>query len=152
MKRSSLPPDWPQFTHSDHLLRRCRTRAFTRYTPPKCHACLATDWDRDCRTADLRWARLAGRVHRRSRCKLTHQHFRCFRSQHRNGFGALIVSPFLLSWRSSRKIDRREIPELASLFVLLLIVVLIVFAGWFPDRLRLIPSRICVCLVCCGRR
>ena len=86
-------------------------------------------------------------VHRRSRCKLTHQHFRCFRSQHRNGFGALIVSPFLLSWRSSRKIDRREIPELASLFVLLLIVVLIVFAGWSPRPVKTYPLAY-LCLPC----
>ena len=64
-----------------------------------------------------------------------------------DGFGALIVSPFLLSWSSSRKIDRRDIPELASLFVLLLIVVLIVFAGWFPGPVKTYPLAY-LCLPC----
>jgi signal transduction histidine kinase len=56
-----------------------------------------------------------------------------------DGFGALIVSPFLLSWSSSRKLNRRDIPELVSLFVLLLIVVLIVFGGWFPGPVKTYP-------------
>src|SRR5678815_6161127 len=64
-----------------------------------------------------------------------------------DGFGALIVSPFLLSWSLSRKIDRRDIPELASLFVLLLIVVLIVFAGWFPGPVKTYPLAY-LCLPC----
>ena len=64
-----------------------------------------------------------------------------------DGFGALIVSPLLLSWSSSRKIDRRDLPELASLFVLLLIVVLIVFAGWFPGRVKTYPLAY-LCLPC----
>jgi PAS domain S-box-containing protein len=64
-----------------------------------------------------------------------------------DGFGALIVSPFLLSWSSSRKIDRRHIPELLSLFVLLLIVVVIVFAGWFPGANKTYPLAY-LCLPC----
>ena len=56
-----------------------------------------------------------------------------------DGFGALIVSPLLLSWSTSRRIERRDIPELASLFVLLLIVVLIVFGGWFPGPVKTYP-------------
>src|SRR5689334_1085326 len=64
-----------------------------------------------------------------------------------DGFGALIVSPFLLSWSSSRKIDRRDIPELLSLIVLLLIVVLIVFAGWFPGSVKTYPLAY-LCLPC----
>jgi len=64
-----------------------------------------------------------------------------------DGFGALIVSPFLLSWSSSRKIERRDIPELASLFVLLLIVVLIVFGGWFPGPVKTYPLAY-LCLPC----
>src|SRR5215813_1598932 len=64
-----------------------------------------------------------------------------------DGFGALIVSPFLLSWSSSRKINSRDIPELASLFVLLLIVVLIVFAGWFPGPIKTYPLAY-LCLPC----
>ena len=64
-----------------------------------------------------------------------------------DGFGALIVSPFLLSWSSSRKIDPRDIPELVSLFVLLLIVVLIVFGGWFPGPVKTYPLAY-LCLPC----
>jgi PAS domain S-box-containing protein len=56
-----------------------------------------------------------------------------------DGFGALIVAPFILSWASSRKIDRRDMPEIASLFVLLIIVVLIVFGGWFPGPIKTYP-------------
>ena len=56
-----------------------------------------------------------------------------------DGFGALIVSPFLLSWSVSRKINRQEGPEIASLFILLIITVLIVFAGWFPGPIKTYP-------------
>jgi PAS domain S-box-containing protein len=64
-----------------------------------------------------------------------------------DGFGALIVSPLLLSWSTSRTIDRQDIPEIASLFVLLLIVVLIVFAGWFPGPVKTYPLAY-LCLPC----
>jgi len=56
-----------------------------------------------------------------------------------DGFGALIVSPVLLSWSASRKINRDDGPEIASLFVLLIIIVLIVFAGWFPGQVKTYP-------------
>src|SRR5215218_446628 len=56
-----------------------------------------------------------------------------------DGFGALIVAPLLLSWSSSRQIKRQEGPEIASLFVLLIITVLIVFAGWFPGPVKTYP-------------
>ncbi len=56
-----------------------------------------------------------------------------------DGFGALIVSPLLLSWSASRKINREEGPEIASLFVLLIIIVLVVFAGWFPGPIKTYP-------------
>jgi PAS domain S-box-containing protein len=56
-----------------------------------------------------------------------------------DGFGALIVSPFLLSWSTTRKINRDEGPEIAGLFVLLIIIVLIVFAGWFPGPIKTYP-------------
>src|SRR5215216_4674250 len=56
-----------------------------------------------------------------------------------DGFGALIVAPFLLSWSASRKINRQEGPEIGSLFVLLIITVLIVFAGWFPGPIKTYP-------------
>ena len=64
-----------------------------------------------------------------------------------DGFGALIVSPFVLSWSRSRRVDRQDIPEIASLFVLLLIVVLIVFAGWFPGPVKTYPLAY-LCLPC----
>jgi PAS domain S-box-containing protein len=56
-----------------------------------------------------------------------------------DGFGALIVSPLLLAWSSRRKIDSRDMPEITSLFVLLIIVVLIVFGGWFPGPVKTYP-------------
>src|SRR5215217_983707 len=56
-----------------------------------------------------------------------------------DGFGALIVSPVLLSWSASRKINRDDGAEIASLFVLLIIIVLIVFAGWFPGQVKTYP-------------
>ena len=64
-----------------------------------------------------------------------------------DGFGALIVSPLLLSWSSSRQIDPRDMPELGGLFVLLVIVVLIVFAGWFPGPVKTYPLAY-LCLPC----
>ena len=56
-----------------------------------------------------------------------------------DGFGALIITPLLLAWSSSRKIDARDMPEITSLFVLLIIVVLIVFGGWFPGPVKTYP-------------
>ena len=64
-----------------------------------------------------------------------------------DGFGALIVSPLLLSWSTSAKIDGRDVPELTSLFVLLLIVVLIVFGGWFPGPVKTYPLAY-LCMPC----
>jgi len=69
-----------------------------------------------------------------------------------DGFGALIVAPLILSWSSSRKINPKDMPEIASLFVLLVIVVLVVLEAGFPVRSKPIPSRICVFHVCCGLR
>ena len=56
-----------------------------------------------------------------------------------DGFGALIVTPLLLAWSSPRKIEPRDMPEITSLFVLLIIVVLIVFGGWFPGPVKTYP-------------
>jgi len=64
-----------------------------------------------------------------------------------DGFGALIVSPLLLSWSLSWKIDRTDAPEIASLLVLLIIVVLIVFGGWFPGPIKIYPLAY-LCLPC----
>jgi PAS domain S-box-containing protein len=64
-----------------------------------------------------------------------------------DGFGALIFSPLILSWSSSPRINREDVPEILSLFVLLLIVVLIVFAGWFPGPVKTYPLAY-LCLPC----
>ena len=56
-----------------------------------------------------------------------------------DGFGALIISPLMLAWSSPRKIESRDMPEITSLFVLLIIVVLIVFGGWFPGPVKTYP-------------
>ena len=56
-----------------------------------------------------------------------------------DGFGALIISPFLLAWSSPRKIESRDMPEITALFVSLIIVVLIVFGGWFPGPVKTYP-------------
>lgn len=64
-----------------------------------------------------------------------------------DGFGALIVSPLLLSWSASVKVEGKDVPEIVGLFVLLLIVVLIVFAGWFPGPVKTYPLAY-LCLPC----
>src|SRR5215213_172629 len=64
-----------------------------------------------------------------------------------DGFGALIFAPLTLSWSTSRRIPREDVPEIASLFVLLLIVSLIVFAGWFPGPVKTYPLAY-LCLPC----
>ncbi len=64
-----------------------------------------------------------------------------------DGFGALIVSPLLLSWSLSWKIDSADAPEIASLLVLLIIVALIVFGGWFPGPVKTYPLAY-LCLPC----
>jgi PAS domain S-box-containing protein len=53
-----------------------------------------------------------------------------------DGFGALIVTPFLLSWTSRSKLtDRsRVLYEGSLLLVLLFIVSMSVFSGWIPGR------------------
>lgn len=56
-----------------------------------------------------------------------------------DGFGALIVSPFLLAWASPSKTNSRDLPEIGALFALLIIVVLIVFGGWFPGPVKTYP-------------
>jgi len=64
-----------------------------------------------------------------------------------DGFGALIVGSLLLCWSQPGRLNSRDWPELASLFVLLLIVVLIVFAGWFPGAVKTYPLAY-LCLPC----
>jgi PAS domain S-box-containing protein len=64
-----------------------------------------------------------------------------------DGFGALIVGSLLLSWSKPGKLNSRDLPEIASLFVLLLTVVLIVFGGWFPGPVKTYPLAY-LCLPC----
>jgi len=64
-----------------------------------------------------------------------------------DGFGALIIGSLLLSWSKAGKLSSGDIPELASLFVLLFIVVLIVFGGWFPGPVKTYPLAY-LCLPC----
>jgi PAS domain S-box-containing protein len=56
-----------------------------------------------------------------------------------DGFGALIVAPMLLSWSLPGKVISRDVPEIFSLFVVQLIVVLLVFGGWFPGPVKTYP-------------
>jgi len=64
-----------------------------------------------------------------------------------DGFGALIVGSLLLSWSKPGTLSSRDWPELASLFLLLLIIILIVFAGWFPGPIKTHPLAY-LCLPC----
>jgi PAS domain S-box-containing protein len=64
-----------------------------------------------------------------------------------DGFGALIFTPLIISWSSSRLINSEDMPEIASLFVLLVIMVLIVFGGWFPGPVKTYPLAY-LCLPC----
>ena len=56
-----------------------------------------------------------------------------------DGFGALIVGSLLLSWSKSERIDSRDLREIVALFVVLLLIVLIVFGGWFPGPIKTYP-------------
>ncbi|HVF23425.1 MAG TPA: MASE1 domain-containing protein, partial [Pyrinomonadaceae bacterium] len=56
-----------------------------------------------------------------------------------DGFGALIIGSLLLSWSRSGKLNSRDLPEILSLFVLQMLVVLIVFGGWFPGPVKTYP-------------
>ena len=56
-----------------------------------------------------------------------------------DGFGALIVGSFLLSWNKPGKLSSTDFPELAALFISLFIVVLVVFGGWFPGPVKTYP-------------
>jgi PAS domain S-box-containing protein len=64
-----------------------------------------------------------------------------------DGFGALIVGSLLLSWNQGGKLAQRDVPEIAALFVLLLIIVLIIFGGWFPGPVKTYPLAY-LCLPC----
>lgn len=56
-----------------------------------------------------------------------------------DGFGALIFTPFILSWRSPGQLNTRHWPEITVLLLLHVIVVLVVFGGWFPGTVKTYP-------------
>src|SRR6185369_9953548 len=64
-----------------------------------------------------------------------------------DAFGSLIVGSLLLSWSKAGRLTARDWPEIASLFVLLFVVVLIVFGGWFPGSVKTYPLAY-LCLPC----
>jgi len=64
-----------------------------------------------------------------------------------DGFGALIVGALLLSWSKPEKLNSGDLPEITALFLLLLIIVLVVFAGWFPGPVKTYPLAY-LCLPC----
>jgi signal transduction histidine kinase len=57
-----------------------------------------------------------------------------------DGFGALIFTPFILSWRSpgqlSAQLNTGHWPEISVLLVLHALVVMVVFGGWFPGPIK----------------
>ncbi|HET7112096.1 MAG TPA: MASE1 domain-containing protein [Pyrinomonadaceae bacterium] len=56
-----------------------------------------------------------------------------------DGFGALIVTPLILSWRAPARLNAGHWPEIAVLLLLHLLVVMIVFGGWFPGPVKTYP-------------
>lgn len=56
-----------------------------------------------------------------------------------DGFGALIVAPFILSWKSPGQANTGHWPEITVLLVLHLLVVMIIFGGWFPGPVKTYP-------------
>ena len=56
-----------------------------------------------------------------------------------DGFGALIVAPFILSWRSPGPLNPGHKLEIAVLLLFHLFVVMIVFGGWFPGSVKTYP-------------
>jgi len=64
-----------------------------------------------------------------------------------DGFGALIVGALLLSWSKPERLNSRDLPEITALFLLLLVIVLVIFAGWFPGPVKTYPLAY-LCLPC----
>ena len=56
-----------------------------------------------------------------------------------DGFGALIFTPLVLAWRLPQNVGQRDWPEIAALLVTHLIVVMMVFGGWFPGPVKTYP-------------
>ena len=56
-----------------------------------------------------------------------------------DGFGALIVAPFILSWRLPGELKAEDGVEIAVLLILHLLVVMMIFGGWFPGPVKTYP-------------
>lgn len=58
-----------------------------------------------------------------------------------DGFGALVVTPFLLAWSSTSTnfLSSKSIPESALLLLLLFVTAMVVFGGWFPGNVKDYP-------------
>src|SRR5688572_17362454 len=56
-----------------------------------------------------------------------------------DGFGALIVTPLILSWQSHDELNAGHGLEITILLSLHLLVVMIVFGGWFPGPVKTYP-------------
>src|SRR6185503_11633882 len=56
-----------------------------------------------------------------------------------DGFGALIVAPLILSWRSPGDLNTGHGIEIAILLLLHVLVVMMVFGGWFPGPVKTYP-------------
>lgn len=56
-----------------------------------------------------------------------------------DGVGALIVAPFILSWRLPSELKAEHGVEIAVLLILHLLVVMMVFGGWFPGPVKTYP-------------
>jgi len=56
-----------------------------------------------------------------------------------DGFGALIVAPFILSWHWPGELNAEHRMEITVLLLLHLLVVMILFGGWFPGPVKTYP-------------
>jgi PAS domain S-box-containing protein len=58
-----------------------------------------------------------------------------------DGFGALVVAPFLLAWSSTptHLVSSRSVAESALLLILLFVSAMVIFAGWFPGNVKDYP-------------
>jgi len=58
-----------------------------------------------------------------------------------DGFGALLVAPFLLAWSSTSTLlsSSRSLAESALLLILLFVTAMVIFGGWFPGNIKDYP-------------
>ena len=58
-----------------------------------------------------------------------------------DGFGALVVAPFLLAWSSTSHhlSSSRSLAESALLLILLFVTAMVIFGGWFPGSVKDYP-------------